>query len=41
MTEVVVLKLPAMGENAGRYMSMAKGLTTLSSPRRKMIHARL
>jgi len=38
---VVVLKLPAMGENAGRYMSMAKGLTTLSSPKRKMIHARL
>src|SRR5882757_3625099 len=39
MTEVVVLKSPAMRENAGRYMSIAKGVTTLSSPRRKMIHA--
>jgi hypothetical protein len=41
MAEVVVLKSLAMPEKAGRYMSMAKGVTTLSNPNRKMIHAGL
>jgi hypothetical protein len=38
MADVVVRYPAAMVENAGRYMSIAKGVTTHRAPNNTMIH---